>query len=235
MTHTRHAHAVLAAATAVGVAALLFLGLADAPTFVTPPDSPAILAARTGALNLVAAVYLDERLYDTLFELLVFSIAVLGVRFYLAGQREASVSKPIPESHVLRASAEILFPLILLLGVYLTLFGHLTPGGGFAGGVVGASGLILCSIALGADVVARRCHQATLERMEWGLPLAILILALCPVALRLPLLSDPIPKGELGRFLSGGSIPVYNALIGLKVYIGAWVVVYAFVRHRGEV
>ncbi len=100
----------------------------------------------TGAANLVSAIYLNYRLYDTLFEILVFSTAVLGVRFYLAkrGRREEEVTR-IPESQVIRTSADLLFPPILLLGIYLVLFGHISPGGGFSGGTVAGTGLLLCA------------------------------------------------------------------------------------------
>jgi len=190
----------------------------------------------TGAANLVSAIYLNYRLYDTLIEILVFSVAVLGVRFYLAEQKgsEEEVAR-IPESQVIRTSADLLFPPIFLLGIYLVLFGHLSPGGGFSGGTVAGTGLLLCAVALGADVVARRFHEAALERLEWGVLLVILLFALSPIALwRLPL-TDLFPRGRLGSLASGGSILIYNALIGLKVFIGTWVVVYSFIRHRGEI
>ncbi|HCP32727.1 TPA: hypothetical protein DIT45_05780 [Candidatus Acetothermia bacterium] len=190
----------------------------------------------TGAANLVSAIYLNYRLFDTLFELLVFSVAVLGVRFYLAQQRgnEEEVTR-IPESQVIRTSADLLFPPILLLGIYLVLFGHLSPGGGFSGGTVAGTGLLLCAVALGADVVGRRFHEPTLERFEWEILLAILLLALIPVLFgRLPF-TDLLPRGRLGSLASGGSILIYNALIGVKVFIGTWVIIHYFVRHRGEI
>jgi multicomponent Na+:H+ antiporter subunit B len=63
----------------------------------------------------------------------------------------------------------------------------------------------------------------------------ILFLVLLPILFgRLPL-TDLLPRGRLGDLLSGGSIPIYNALIGVKVFIGTWIVIYAFVRHRGEI
>jgi len=193
-------------------------------------------AVETGAANLVSAIYLNYRLYDTLLEILVFSVAVLGVRFYLAGRDKGKEEVAgIPESQVIRTSADLLFPPIFLLGIYLVLFGHLSPGGGFSGGTVAGTGLLLCAVALGADVVARRFHEAALERLEWGVLLVILLFALSPIALwRLPL-TDLLPRGRLGSLASGGSILIYNALIGLKVFIGTWVVVYSFIRHRGEI
>lgn len=193
------------------------------------------LAERTGALNLVASVYLDGRLYDTIFELLVFSVAVLGVRFYLSERRSSHRPAPIPESHVVRASAEALFPFLLLLGVYLTAYGHLSPGGGFTGGTVAASGLMLCTIAIGATAVGRRIRQATLERLEWGLPAAVIVLAILPVFLGRTPLAALFPGRGGGGLFASGSILVYNLLIGLKVFIGAWVVVHGFIEHRGEI
>ncbi|MEA3356134.1 MAG: MnhB domain-containing protein [Candidatus Bipolaricaulota bacterium] len=188
----------------------------------------------TGAANMVSAIYLNYRLYDTLFELLVFSVAVLGVRFYLVGRNEEQVGS-IPESQVVRTSADLLFPPILLLGIYLVLFGHLSPGGGFSGGVIAGTGLLLCAVALGAEVVARRFHEGILERLEWGVLLAVIILAIFPVAMGRVPLTDLLPTGRLGQLGSGGSILIYNGLIGIKVFIGTWVIIHYFMRHRGEI
>jgi len=199
------------------------------------PEYIGELASRSGALNLVASVYLDGRLYDTIFELIVFSVAVLGVRFYLSERKPSARPAPIPESHVVRASAEVLFPFILLLGIYLTAYGGLSPGGGFAGGTVAASGLMLCTIAIGANAVARRIGQASLERLEWGLPLAVIALAIVPTFLGNPPLAEILPTGRGGGIFASGSILLYNLLIGIKVFIGSWIVIHGFIEHRGEI
>ena len=138
-------------------------------------DDSVPLAEATGAPNLVSAIYLGARLYDTLFELLVFTVAVIGVRFYLSQRPSTAHSSPIPESHVVQASAQILFPLIVVLGMYLAFFGHLSPGGGFSGGVVAASGLLLCVMSIGVDTVYRRVSGAAAERLEWALPMMIVV------------------------------------------------------------
>ncbi len=192
-------------------------------------------AKKTGAANLVSAIYLEVRLYDTLFELLVFSVAVLGVRACLRGRGREEPATAIPESHVVRTSAYLLFPFLLLLGLYLTVFGHLTPGGGFSGGVVAASGLLLCAVALGSENVAVRVREHWLERMEWGIPLLLLLLGILPLVFGMPPFTDLLPKGEIGRVGSGGTIPVHNLLVGVMVFIGTWLVVHAFIRHRGEI
>jgi len=193
-------------------------------------------ASETGAVNLVSGIYLNYRLYDSLFELLIFSIAVLGVRFYLNADesKKPSVVK-IAESPVVRISADLLFGPIIMIGLYLIVFGHLSPGGGFSGGAVGGSGLLLCAAALGAEVVARRFHEQIIEQIEWGILLVILMFVIAPVLLgRMPL-TDLLPPGQEGTLLSGGTIPVHNVLIGIKVFIGTWVIIYSFIRHRGEI
>jgi len=189
----------------------------------------------TGASNLVSAIYLNYRLYDTLFELLVFSVAVLGVRFYLVGRKKEEEIERIPESQIVRLSADLLFPPILLIGVYLSLFGHLSPGGGFSGGVVAGSGLLLYAVALGADSVAQRFHENVLERVEWSVLLGIFLLGLLPLFFSQIPLTDLLPTGTSGRLNSGGSVVLYNALVGVKVFIGTWVIIHYFLRHRGEI
>ncbi len=236
MRHTPLNMVVVAVLFVVFFCALLLgtFGYRDTEVSSTPYIEQG--ASETGAANLVSAIYLNYRLYDTLFEILVFSVAVLGVRFYLAGrnEKEKDIVK-IPESHVIRTSANILLAPILLLGIYLTLFGHISPGGGFSGGIVAGTALLLSAVALGAETVAARFHEASFEQLEWGILLVILLFVAFPVVLGRVPLTDLLPPGNLGSLTSGGSILVYNALIGSKVLIGTWVIVYSFIRHRGEI
>ena len=199
------------------------------------PDDQTLLATETGAPNLVSAIYLGARLYDTLFEVLVFTVAVIGVRFYLLRRPSTARATPIPESHVLQASAQILYPLTLILGLYLALFGHLSPGGGFSGGVVAASGLLLCVMSIGVETVYRRLSGAGIERLEWALPMVIVAICVLPFMFGRPILSSLLPIGRAGHVFGSSSILLLNVLIGLKVLIGSWMVLYAFILYRGEI
>jgi multisubunit Na+/H+ antiporter MnhB subunit len=58
-------------------------------------------------------------------------------------------------STILRAATRVLMPLLLLFAVFLLLRGHNQPGGGFVGGLVVASSLVLYSIAFGVDAARR--------------------------------------------------------------------------------
>jgi multicomponent Na+:H+ antiporter subunit B len=188
----------------------------------------------TGATNRVASVYLNYRLYDSLLEILVFFVAVLGVRHYLGAQERTSIPS-LAESEVVRTSAALLFPFALLLGVYLAALGQISPGGGFGSGVIVASGALLTSIALGTGAIDRRLRQNAIERIERGALFVLLLLTLLPLAFGRPALTDLLPKGRPGTVLSGGTIPLYNMLIALKVLAGSWLILRSFVRHRGEI
>jgi len=55
----------------------------------------------------------------------------------------------VRESEIVDMVSRKLTPYILLLGLYLISFGHLSPGGGFQGGAVLATGVIQLALARG--------------------------------------------------------------------------------------
>ncbi|MCR9068259.1 MAG: Na+/H+ antiporter subunit B [Rhodobacteraceae bacterium] len=55
------------------------------------------------------------------------------------------------DSIILKAATRLLTALLLLFSVYMLLRGHNLPGGGFIGGLIGATGFVLYAIAVGAD------------------------------------------------------------------------------------
>ena len=238
---------ILAVALAGGIAGLLLWSAPEASRGgAVATERVRELIASTGASNSVCSIVLGARLLDTLFEVLVFSVAVLGVRWMLerggpdpsAGEpRTHSVLAPvaeIAESDVVRRSAYLLFPPVTLLGIYLAVFGHLSPGGGFGGGAVAASGLLLVAVAVGAQTVARRFHEQALARLEWGVVAVILGIALVSSLLGAPK-SGLLPAGVPGELTGGGWLLVYNLLIAIKVFLGGWAIIHLFIEHRGEI
>jgi multicomponent Na+:H+ antiporter subunit B len=201
-----------------------------------PDDSNRYLSVGlevTGAANRVSGIYLNLRLFDTLIEVLVFSVAVLGVRHYLRHSSDVSLPS-LSESAVVRTGASILGPIALLLSAFFAVFGHLSPGGGFASGVIAASAVLYVAIAYGMPATEARLDPRHVASVEKAILMLILAWVLLPAALGRPPLSELLPTGTPGRFFSGGSILPYNLLIGTKVFLGAWLVVAAFAQHRGE-
>ncbi len=94
----------------------------------------------SGVSNPVTAVLLNFRGYDTLLEMAVLLLALMGV-WSLGGTdfRREATSGP-----VLNALAGLLVPLLILVAAYLLWVGAHAPGGAFqAGSVLGAAGVIL--------------------------------------------------------------------------------------------
>jgi multicomponent Na+:H+ antiporter subunit B len=105
-------------------------------------------------------------------------------------------------------------PLILLLGVYVFVNGHLTPGGGFQGGAILASAVLLMLLA---DPLRHLSHRL-IAAIESLAGLFYVALGLAGLYLAGGFLDNRIlPTGTLGELFSAGAIPVIYSLVGLKV------------------
>jgi len=166
------------------------------------------------AANIVASVVVNYRGFDTLGEVTVLFIAAVGLAAVLHTRKEeATPSGAEPASLIVFTGCRFLFPLILLLGAYIFIHGHLTPGGGFQGGAVVASGFLL--IYLGCR--GRGLRSAGLTAAESLSGLAFVVLALIGLAVGGSFLLNFLPKGSAFALFSAGVIPLIYVLIGFKV------------------
>jgi len=120
---------------------------------------------------------------------------------------------------IVRNVTALISPFVILYGVYVVCTGHLSPGGGFAGGVILMGGVALLVMAFGGArsrelKAASRCHvfdglgalgfaAVALLGFGWG-----------------GFFVNFLPAGRVHDFLSGGTILVSNIAIGLKVAAG---------------
>ena len=96
----------------------------------------------TGAVNAVTAMILDYRAFDTFGESCVLYIAAVVVMAALK-QQKIRLRKYKKRDMLLSQVAVYFVPVIFLFGIYIILNGHLSPGGGFAGGAIISAGMIL--------------------------------------------------------------------------------------------
>ena len=184
------------------------------------------LTQQTQVPNLVSGVILHTRLFDTVAEVVVFTLAAIGVRVVLAADPERKRIRSLddPPSQVL---CELGSTIAALVAVELALRGHLSPGGGFAAGVAGGTAIGLQLISGGADRSERLYRLYRADLWEKAAVVGFLLVAL------LALLGLTLPEGRFGSLLSGGWIPLLNLLVALKVTLGSWAMVQRLVRHRG--
>ncbi|MCF6336262.1 MAG: sodium:proton antiporter, partial [Spirochaetales bacterium] len=119
-----------------------------------------------------------------------------------------------PSSELLQTAAGMLVPLIFVLGVYVFVNGHLSPGGGFQGGAIIASGLVLLLLSKPLQKVNSRFF-ALVESFSGLFYVGI---GVAGIFLAGGFLDNSIlPLGEFGTLLSAGILPVIYILVGLKV------------------
>lgn len=115
---------------------------------------------------------------------------------------------------------------ILLYGIYIVLYGHLTPGGGFAGGVIAASAFVLIALAEGQSAgLGTFSHQAATTLESVG-ALIFLLMAVLGIVVAGTFFVNFWTTPESARFtlISSGIIPVCNLGIGLKVCCSLYLV-----------
>lgn len=171
-------------------------------------------AADLGAANIVTAIVVTYRGLDTLGEVTVLFLAAAIVGLVLARDTHRPARTRPPVGELLTTGTRFLVPLILLLGVYVFTNGHLTPGGGFQGGAIVASAVLLMLLA---DPLRHFSHGliAAIESLAGVFYVAIGLAGLFFAGGFLD--NRILPLGRLGELFSAGAIPVIYALIGLKV------------------
>lgn len=187
----------------------------------------------TGAVNIVTGMILDYRAFDTLGESSVLFTAAMVVLFLLRKDKDSARYSQLAQTMdqnphsdtyyepkndiILQKTATILVPIVLLLGVYVVLNGHLSPGGGFSGGAIMGAGLILYVTAFGFDKMRRFFTYKTYQR--------VVLVALLTYALSKCYsfytganhIESVIPLGTPGAILSSGLILVLNICVGFIV------------------
>jgi len=127
--------------------------------------------------------------------------------------------------------------LIVLFGIYIILFGHLTPGGGFAGGVILASSYVLLMLAFGGEFVKKDLPLSLVSKLDCiGAFMFILIAILGLVFGGTFFVNFLVEKyGRPLHLLSAGTIPFSNIAIGLKVGASLFLVIYSLsICCKGE-
>ena len=121
-------------------------------------------------------------------------------------------------STIVKKVTQLLAGLIFMYGIYIILHGHLTPGGGFAGGAIIAGSFILLILAFGSSALNLKNEVAGSSITESVAILMVVILAIMSLLMGVKVFfTNFLPKGEPGTLLSAGVIPLYNIFIGIEV------------------
>lgn len=222
--------ALFAVALAVLVPAVWHVAAA-LPPFGAPTEQygaavNALLPAARHVTNMVAAVNFDVRGFDTLGEESMLVCAVTGAVVLLRGTRGESMTDragKIPGRAVApRTDATVLVcriaaTLTLLFGLYMALHGTVTPGGGFQGGAIAGSSLMLLYLGEGYESWRRMVRSPALAVLEGGGAFVFVGAAAVPLLLGYALLQNVLPFGTPKDLYSGGLMVVVNCAVGVSV------------------
>lgn len=134
-------------------------------------------------------------------------------------------------SLIVKTVARLTTGLILIYGLHIIAHGHLSPGGGFAGGVILALAAIQLLLAYGASAFRLRRSLRLAEIAEGLGALLFVGIALAGIAAGAFFLNFPEP-GTPFRLASAGTIPLSNLAIGIKVGAGLTAIMLALVLFQ---
>ncbi len=138
-------------------------------------------------------------------------------------------------STIVKTIANISFPIITIYGLYIIAHGHLTPGGGFQGGAIVASGLALLAVAHGTEWVESKVKEHDLSVLESIGALGFIGLAFLGLVMGgaffsnflvdTSMLFGAIPVDGAANINTGGTLPLMNFAVGLKVIAGLFAII----------
>jgi multicomponent Na+:H+ antiporter subunit B len=226
---------------AAGFAALLIWGTLGIPDFGHYHGRYGHILNRVAVkerqtTNTVTAIVFDYRGFDTMGEEFILFAAVTGVALLLRERREQ-----VPElrdevrNEAVKAVGICLLPAVLTLGLWVVAHGAITPGGGFQGGVILSSSLLLLWLAGSLRAYTRLTPTPYVDLTEGTGVGGFVVTGLAALLIGEPFLKNLLPYGLAGKLSSGGSLPILNWATGLAVTAAFLLLFNEFLEERSFV
>ncbi|HPM61276.1 MAG TPA: MnhB domain-containing protein [Methanoculleus sp.] len=149
-------------------------------------------------------------------------------------------------SKIVRFGADVLFGAIVIFGLYIIMHGHLTPGGGFQGGAVVATGVALVIVAYSYEEVIGMVKKFVLTIQESAGLVMFAGVALIAIGLGTTfffnflansgsLFGMTVPFGpNSGELNTGGVLPLMNIAVGIEVWGGLAIIILYMLSGIGK-
>lgn len=139
-------------------------------------------------------------------------------------------------SVIVKKTTQLISGLIFLYGIYVIIHGHLTPGGGFAGGVVVAGSFILLILAYGSGFLNLVREESGTTLYENLAMIVVLFLAVSGLLIGTHIFFlNWLPKGTVGHLVSAGILPLYNIFVGIEVAASIVTIFLALIIFKEEI
>lgn len=138
-------------------------------------------------------------------------------------------------TNIVQTTSRLICGVVFIFGVYLVTHGHLTPGGGFAGGTVMAGAFILLVLAFGDSLKHLRITEEGSSTTENLAMFLFLMMGITGMLFGTKVFfTNFLDTGQTGDLFSAGIIPVCNILIGIEVAAALFTVFLAFIIFKEE-
>ena len=178
----------------------------------------------TGAVNIVTGMILDYRAFDTFGESNVLFIATCTVLILMRNDKKKPADHDHSDRHfepksdaILQKVTFLLFPIIVIYGIYVVLNGHLSPGGGFSGGAIIGAGLILYLNAFGTEKTRKFFTEKTYKYISFAALTFYCLAKSYSFYTGAHHLESGISTGVPGAIISAGLILPLNICVGMVV------------------
>jgi multicomponent Na+:H+ antiporter subunit B len=218
---------LLLAIGGVGTGVLLLLGLGGMPDLGDVAHPYAVRAVHAAlshhTANVVSSVNFDQRAFDTLgeeFVLLAAAVAAVLLLRRFHDEEQDSHDLGYGPRDVWSAAHLVGFALLpptVLVGLYVVAHGAISPGGGFQGGAVLATGLHLAYLAGDYRILGRLRPLAVFDVAEAVGASAFVLLGVSALFAGDPFLTNWLPTGVLGNLGSAGTVGLFNVAVGMEV------------------
>ena len=136
---------------------------------------------------------------------------------------------------IVKKTTQLIAGMIFLYGIYVIAHGHLTPGGGFAGGVIIAGSFILVTLAFGSDFLKLLKEEIGTTIVESVATIMVVMIATVGFLFGSKIFfNNFLPKGIVGDLVSAGVLPLYNIFVGMEVAASIFIIFLSLIIFKEE-
>ncbi len=136
---------------------------------------------------------------------------------------------------IVKKTTQLIAGMIFMYGIYVIVHGHLTPGGGFAGGVVVAGSFILITLAYGGNFLNLVKEELGTTIVESCATICVILLATAGFLFGTKVFfNNFLPKGIVGHLVSAGVLPLYNIFVGTEVAASIFIIFLSLIIFKEE-
>ena len=136
---------------------------------------------------------------------------------------------------IVKKTTQLIAGMIFMYGIYVIAHGHLTPGGGFAGGVIIAGAFILITLAFGSDFFKLVKEEMGTTMVESIATIIVVLIGSAGFLLGTKVFfNNYLPKGIVGDLVSAGTLPLYNIFVGMEVAASIFIIFLSLIIFKEE-